>query len=637
MPDFTDRLRPSQPDGPSTLAREREQSNISVDELGRHLLADNGFLERQARILPIVQREALFSKEKQQNLSRPERFKLGLARAKLLRRLADKHDWGNLDYKMAQYLVDDVSPYMLHTEMFITTVREQASKHQQAHWMPLIESWRIIGAYAQTELGHGSNVRGIELEARWETDAKEFVLHSPTLTASKWWNGSLGRIANHAIVVAQLLLPSQGSPRQYVSHGPHPFIVQIRDMKTHQPLDGVVIGDIGPKYGYVTMDNAYMLFNNFRVPHSAMLSRYASINPDTGIYTRPELPAVVYGTLTYVRANIVHHARLVLARAVTVAVRYTAIRRQFHDRDGERTGPEMAVLDYSTVQIRILPLLATTFALHYTGLAMRTIYENTRNEFERGNFQTLAHMHSMSSGLKSLCTTLAADGIETCRRALGGHGFGGGSGLIQLNNDYLSKPTVEGDNWMITQQLAAYLIKKMTAAVQSPNNAAADEIDRRFKEFLSARCDPGLNLPQHDVLDSDDDIAKSFTLRATVLAYDAYEQRVLRKKNWNELLIQLHKLSRAQSQSILVTTFLDALTTDTSLSSSVKTVLSELYRLFALYTIENNSYEFLRCNAISRADLDRLPSRIQDLMTRIRPHAVKLVDSWMIPDYLLDR
>lgn len=264
MPDFTDRLRPSQPDGPSTLAREREQSNISVDELGRHLLADNGFLERQARILPIVQREALFSKEKQQNLSRPERFKLGLARGKLLRRLADKHDWGNLDYKMAQYLVDDVSPYMLHTEMFITTVREQASKHQQAHWMPLIESWRIIGAYAQTELGHGSNVRGIELEARWETDTKEFVLHSPTLTASKWWNGSLGRIANHAIVVAQLLLPSQGSPRQYVSHGPHPFIVQIRDMKTHQPLDGVVIGDIGPKYGYVTMDNAYMLFNNFR-------------------------------------------------------------------------------------------------------------------------------------------------------------------------------------------------------------------------------------------------------------------------------------------------------------------------------------------------------------------------------------
>lgn len=35
-------------------------------------------------------------------------------------------------------------------------------------------------------------------------------------------------------------------------------------MKTHQPLDGIVIGDIGPKYGYATVDNAYMLFDNFR-------------------------------------------------------------------------------------------------------------------------------------------------------------------------------------------------------------------------------------------------------------------------------------------------------------------------------------------------------------------------------------
>ena len=49
-----------------------------------------------------------------------------------------------------------------------------------------------------------------------------------------------------------------------------------------------------------------------------------------------------------------------------------------------------------------------------------------------GDFSRLAEMHAASSGLKSLCTTLAADGIETCRRAMGGHGFGGGSGMIAL-------------------------------------------------------------------------------------------------------------------------------------------------------------------------------------------------------------
>ncbi|KAJ5103547.1 hypothetical protein N7532_004076 [Penicillium argentinense] len=636
MSDFTDKLRPSQPDGPTTLAHERGQSNLSVEELSRHLLSSDGFLERQARVLPIVQSEPLFSKEKQQNLSRPDRFKLGLARAKLLRRLKDKYQWSHDEYKMAEYLVDDVSPYFLHLEMFITTIREQASEEQRAYWMPLIESWKIIGAYAQTELGHGSNVRGLELEARWDSRTKEFVLHSPTLTSSKWWNGSLGRIANHAIVVAQLMLPKPDASGECVSHGPHPFIVQVRDMETNLPLEGVVIGDIGPKYGYITMDNAYMLFDHFRIPHSALLSRYSSLDPNTGIYTKPEKPALVYGSLTYVRAQIVHHARLVLARAVTVAVRYTAIRRQFQDRDGDKTGPEMAVLDYPTVQIRILPLLATTFALHYAGQAMCAIYQNTRKDVEKGDFRSLAHMHSMSSGLKSLCTMLAADGIETCRRAMGGHGFGGGSGLIQLNNDYLSKPTVEGDNWMISQQVAAYLIKKMTTAVESSSSAAVDDTDALYKEFIRSR--QGGATPPSDlsVLENDSNIVKSFELRATALTYDTYEQRVLKKRSWNSLLIQLHKLSKAQSQSILVATFFEALSSDTSLSPPVKDIMWGLFRLFAFNTMENESFEFFRCNAVAKSDLDQLPNRVHDLMQRIRPHAVILVDSWMIPDFLLD-
>ncbi|KAJ5722492.1 hypothetical protein N7488_000527 [Penicillium malachiteum] len=249
-----------------------------------------------------------------------------------------------------------------------------------------------------------------------------------------------------------------------------------------------------------------------------MLSRYSSVDPETGIYTKPEQPATVYGSLTYVRAQIVHHARLVLARAVTVAVRYTAIRRQFKDRDGDGIGPELSVLDYPTVQIRILPLLATTFALHYTGLSMRNIYDNARQDIEQGNFNSLAYMHSMSSGLKSLCTMLAADGIETCRRALGGHGFGGGSGLIELNNDYLSKPTVEGDNWMITQQLSSWLIKKMASAMEAPDSPSHDEIEVRFKGFVQEkRTRKNPSSSGYRVLENDEEIVKSFELRATTL------------------------------------------------------------------------------------------------------------------------
>lgn len=182
------------------------------------------------------------------------------------------------------------------------------------------------------------------------------------------------------------------------------------------------------------MDNGYMLFDHHRVPKSAMLSRYAEVSDETGELNRHGHPAVVYGSLTFVRGQIIMHARLILARAVTIAVRYCSIRRQFRDRDSKSDlEPEMKVLDYPTVQIRILPLLATTFALHYTGEMMYNLYHKSREIIEQGNFGPLAELHSASSGLKSLCTMLAADGIETCRRAMGGHGFGGGSGLVGIN------------------------------------------------------------------------------------------------------------------------------------------------------------------------------------------------------------
>jgi acyl-CoA oxidase len=81
----------------------------------------------------------------------------------------------------------------------VTTVREQASDEQQAYWMPKILNYDIIGCYAQTELGHGSNVRGLETTATWDPKNREFEIHSPSLTASKWWNGSMGRTATHAV------------------------------------------------------------------------------------------------------------------------------------------------------------------------------------------------------------------------------------------------------------------------------------------------------------------------------------------------------------------------------------------------------------------------------------------------------
>lgn len=100
MGDFTDHLMPASPTGPETLAKERAQSDVPVEALSTYLLSRDGFLERQQRILKDIMQEKLLSKDMQQNLSRPDRYKLGLARAKLLRRMAKKLNWDDEDHKM---------------------------------------------------------------------------------------------------------------------------------------------------------------------------------------------------------------------------------------------------------------------------------------------------------------------------------------------------------------------------------------------------------------------------------------------------------------------------------------------------------------------------------------------------------
>ncbi|KAK3074212.1 hypothetical protein LTS18_014295, partial [Coniosporium uncinatum] len=219
---------------------------------------------------------------------------------------------------------------------------------------------------------------------------------------------------------------------------------------------------------------------------------------------------------------------------------------------------------------------------------------------------------------------------------MGGHGFGGGSGLVGINSDYLSKPTVEGDNWMITQQVASYLIKKMAAVVKDPRAPSRDPADMLFKHYLERKDRP----PTKDILKGDkiDDeaISEAFAWRAAHLSFQAYEARIVQKQKWNMLLIQLHKLSRAYSESILVTNFYQALQS-LPLCEQTTAVMKDLYRLYALYTMDVEARSFAVCNAVSSSDLDKLPSLILNLMTeKIRPHAVKLVDSWAMPDYLLD-
>lgn len=96
------------------------------------------------------------------------------------------------------------------------------------------------------------------------------------------------------------------------------------------------------------MDNGFLLFNHVKIPHVNMLAKFARVDPQSNRYIKPKSAALVYGTMTWVRSSIVLEAGSTLARGVTIATRYCAVRRQFQDRDAPEweTG-ENQVLNYT--------------------------------------------------------------------------------------------------------------------------------------------------------------------------------------------------------------------------------------------------------------------------------------------------
>ena len=51
----------------------------------------------------------------------------------------------------------------------------------------------MIGCFGMTELAHGSNVAGLETTATFDEDTDEFVIHTPNVSATKWWIGGESR------------------------------------------------------------------------------------------------------------------------------------------------------------------------------------------------------------------------------------------------------------------------------------------------------------------------------------------------------------------------------------------------------------------------------------------------------------
>lgn len=79
------------------------------------------------------------------------------------------------------------------------------------------------------------------------------------------------------------------------------FVVPIRNLETHMPIDGVQLGDIGTKLGYNSVDNGWMIFNQVRIPRTNMLSRFFYIDQDGSIEIKGN-PKAIYSTMVNIRS-----------------------------------------------------------------------------------------------------------------------------------------------------------------------------------------------------------------------------------------------------------------------------------------------------------------------------------------------
>ncbi|KAG1708241.1 hypothetical protein DVH05_024924 [Phytophthora capsici] len=612
----------------SPLEAERRKSRVPSRELAYVLHQSKSHVEKLERLEQLLVQDPVFNHEKMYYLTRGEQYKRATQMAGKAEIIAHRNNLNEEDTALLHVILQGFtgcpSSTALHTGMFFKNLGLLFTDEQQAKWMKMAKQWRMVGCYAQTELGHGSNVRGLETTATYIPATDEFEIHSPTLTSMKWWPGALARTANFGVVYARLLLDGK-------DYGVHNFMVQLRDLESHDAMPGVTLGDIGPKIGFNNVDNGYCSFDRVRIPRDQMGMRVATVTPEGKYVKNSDVPQeVLYFTMLQTRMSYIRSSGLALAKASTITIRYSGVRRQGYDANNPDSKEELSVLDYQTQQYRLFPLLAAAYAITLTGNQVDAFTLQLADQIKQGDPSMLVVGHAMSCGLKVLASEIACNGIETCRRACGGHGFLVSSGLPVLLGDVLQMVTAEGENFVLCQQTARALLKihgqyqssgRLPSAMQFIENIGKPSRAQPRSKQQWLQLETYVDVFQQRFLHS---------LRGLV-GKVASEPSIAAGIQNNSM--HCYKLSNAYTFLVLVSNFAESVRTA---SAETQPVLQLLCKLFALTQLEATAGEFMESGCVFPNEMPIIRDNIEDLLKLIRPHAVTLVDGFNFSDHSLN-
>ncbi|KAH6863642.1 acyl-CoA dehydrogenase/oxidase C-terminal [Alternaria alternata] len=537
--------------------------------------------------------------------SREDLFEQGLEMGKACLDDMLEHNHEHFVWVTPRYNLVNASPFGHKAVLFEPAMEHNGTEEQKAQWLPLARSGKILGTYAQTELGHGSFVRGIETTATFDPDSDEFVIHSPTISSTNFWPAGLGFSTTHGAVMARLIAGGQ-------DQGPHIFLVQLRSLEDGKPMPGIKMGDVSLKLGYNEADNGFASFDQVRIPQSQMLMAHSQLARD-GTFTKDPLRAKLsYSVMLLVRGRMPGIFTVQLAQALTIATRYSVVRQQgLGPADALNT--EASIFQYKHQHFRLMSMIAKTYAMFFGSRVCDDQYNELREMQSKNDHSLLPSVHALTAGMKAYVTSEAAGGAEDARKLCGGHGYMSISGLPDIVGALTGGATFEGENYVLWQQVGRHLLKQL-------DRLQDGEPTEPQVQYLA------------DVEDSN--IACS---AFGTQFLDPEIQLTIYRDRAHRLVVKAHSAIRASSKS-----FIDTISSlpDTT-SSSLRTVLNRTRSLFALSTIINprtvDALSFVETvyadsPYLTTTQLDLIRSLVNGLLGQLLPEAIALTDAWDFSD-----
>eukprot|EP01114_Cavostelium_apophysatum_P017702 TRINITY_DN5320_c0_g1_i2.p1 TRINITY_DN5320_c0_g1~~TRINITY_DN5320_c0_g1_i2.p1 ORF type:complete len:414 (-),score=57.19 TRINITY_DN5320_c0_g1_i2:13-1254(-) len=363
------------------------------------------------------------------------------------------------------------------------------------------------------------------------------------------------------------------------------------------------------------LDNGWIRFDHYRIPRDNMLMRWASVSPQ-GEYTAPPIPQLAYGALLGGRVAVSMNAGSVIKQALTIAVRYAAV-RVHHNRT--------QLLYYQTHQQRLMPLLAFAYALHFSCMKLKSSYDQVLQDLREGKLSSLPEFHATASGLKAFATSGTLAGVEQARQCCGGHGYSALARFNALASDFAVYVTGEGDNAVVSQQTASYLMNTFRKLREGKSVGGAVSYLAACHNSRTARW----NEPQQ-LLES---LAYQH-VKDTFEKLAAEERKNSKEDAWNECLVALNESARLHVICVMSSWFSAAIGSITA-DAAIAQALTTLWELFCYDHIQQNMQVLLLYNLLSKETALQAKQKFGDLCKRVRKDAVPFVDSFNFPDSII--